>query len=136
MTGPPEGALGRTLAAVLTFAVFAQSLTAWNFAIHGRSLAQATNPHNGNSAKKRSQALSKALHREPDSPLAMELALHGIPSLPLAGADAEKSRRLLDQLIRVRPNHRGIWNDLRVCVGLARGDWEQSAKAFARALEI
>ncbi len=135
MTGPPEGALGRTLAAVLTFAVFAQSLTAWNFAIHGRSLAQATNPHNGNSAKKRSQALSKALHREPDSPLAMELALHGIPSLPLAGADAEKSRRLLDQLIRVRPNHRGILNVLGVRRART-GDWEQSAKAFARALEI
>ncbi|MCB9908313.1 MAG: O-antigen ligase family protein [Planctomycetes bacterium] len=131
--------LGPRLVRGLTIGIALSALAglpaAGRLAGHGYALAQALAPRGSATPEMRKSALTQALEWEPDSSLALEIRVHGIPSLGLEPTDSKTAVQLLDRLVQIHPFHRGLWNDRGVW--LAReGALEAAQESFEKALSL
>ncbi len=130
MARPRSPRVGQTLA--LLALALAAGLSPWsvNFLRHGWALS---------SGPADSEALTSALEIAPDSPLALDFAVHATPPPKLAGAPTQAwladLRPHFETLLIRRPHSVGLSNDWGRALAIA-GEIKAADKAFAHALSL
>ncbi|MFT4649476.1 MAG: O-antigen ligase/tetratricopeptide (TPR) repeat protein [Glaciecola sp.] len=130
MKSPRSAKVGIALAATCLVLAAGQVLWSMDFLRHGWALA-----HGPQDAR----ALEQALAIAPDSPLALDFAVHAVQPPKLAGPAAQAWLDGLlpqfEQLLAMRPYGVGIHNDWGRAQAIA-GQYDEADKAFAHALSL
>ncbi|MDF1838557.1 MAG: hypothetical protein P1V35_11870 [Planctomycetota bacterium] len=130
MRTPRSAKIGRGLAAACLLLAAAQAFWGVEFLRHGWALAQGPND---------STALEEALELAPDSPMALDFAVHATNPPKLAGEATDKwlhdLRPQFESLLVKRPHGVGLLSDWGRALAIAE-EYEAADEAFARALEL